>query len=566
MWQLIINGPGYFDTPYDLPEGVTLLGRADENDIVLSGDLVSRRHARFRVNGDELTVEDMGSRNGSKLNGQPLKGTVSLKPGDTVNVGENALAVRQPSKVEGAATEVVNLDAGGVRRYGRGADIGGAVITSRNLRESVVLRALDNVTPFDPGAGPMPFGEQPTSAVTTDFLLTLYRMAEQLSSATSLQAFLEQTADRVMERTGATTAVVLLKHPTGAMVPAAVRHSGKLSRGEVPVSDAIIDAALSSGSAIAVADVREDSRFAARESVIMYGANQVLCIPIRGAGGKEFLGVLYLNRPAGNPEELAGLLDLCTAMTHLLSTGLQRFRAQGNPAAERLRRTLERFHPPEVAERRLDELGRGAQGPVTGLEDRPCTVLVADLVGLGPLAQQPAMAGKLLNVLNDFNQRLCGVVFSFDGTMVGIVGETLVALFGAPAPRQDDPLRAVRCALALRAEWERTLERHPPEVRPLLRMGLHTGRALLGLVGSASRLDFAVLGEPLKLASSLRETAEAGQILITGKTLAAVGARFDVVPLGERVLPGAEAGRKERTAAFEVIEEDVAQHTMPGVR
>ena len=40
MWQLTINGPGYFDTAYDLPEGVTMMGRADENDIVLSGDLV----------------------------------------------------------------------------------------------------------------------------------------------------------------------------------------------------------------------------------------------------------------------------------------------------------------------------------------------------------------------------------------------------------------------------------------------------------------------------------------------------------------------------------------------
>ena len=47
MWQLIINGPGYFDTAYELPEGVTHLGRADENDIVLSGDLVSRKHARI---------------------------------------------------------------------------------------------------------------------------------------------------------------------------------------------------------------------------------------------------------------------------------------------------------------------------------------------------------------------------------------------------------------------------------------------------------------------------------------------------------------------------------------
>src|SRR5690242_14668619 len=97
MWQIIINGPGYFDTTYDLPEGETSLGRADENDIVLSGDLVSRRHARITVKGDELSVEDLGSRNGSRVNGNPLHGVSPLSAGDVVSVGENTLAIRQPT-------------------------------------------------------------------------------------------------------------------------------------------------------------------------------------------------------------------------------------------------------------------------------------------------------------------------------------------------------------------------------------------------------------------------------------------------------------------------------------
>src|SRR5579871_408839 len=98
MWQVIINGPGYFDTQYELPDGMTSLGRADENDIVLSGDLVSRRHARLHVKGDGIKVEDLGSRNGSKLNGASLTGSVELKVGDVVSVGENTLVVRQPAK------------------------------------------------------------------------------------------------------------------------------------------------------------------------------------------------------------------------------------------------------------------------------------------------------------------------------------------------------------------------------------------------------------------------------------------------------------------------------------
>src|SRR5437868_8552447 len=158
MWQLTINGPGYFDTAYDLPEGVTMMGRADENDIVLSGDLVSRKHARITVKGDLLTVEDLGSRNGSKLNGQPLEGVLPVKAGDLLQVGENTLAIRQPTTVENAATDMIDLGAGGaVKRFGRGIDIASAVILAKDVRDSVVMKVLDNIAPFNASA--MPFSD-----------------------------------------------------------------------------------------------------------------------------------------------------------------------------------------------------------------------------------------------------------------------------------------------------------------------------------------------------------------------------------------------------------------------
>ncbi len=563
MWQLIINGPGYFDTSYDLPDGVTHLGRADENDIVLSGDLVSRRHARFRARGESLVVEDLGSRNGSKLNGEPLRGPATLKTGDTLQVGENTLAVRQPSQRESAATEVVSLDAGGVRRFGRGGEIDGSVITSRALTDSLVLKALDNVSPSatttPPSGVPLPFPDEVGQQVSYEWLLALYRISEHLSSARSLQEFLERTADRVMERARATTAVVLVRHPSGVMVPAAVRHSGRLARGEVPVSDAIIDAALANGAALAVADVREDLRFAQRESVILYGADQVLCIPVRQ--GEDFIGVLYLNRTSRDEEDPSHLLDLCTAAAHLISTGLQRFRAEGSPAGERLRHALERFHPPESIDRRVNELLANPQS-LTRLEERNATVVSAELPGI---AQAAVRAGpeRAAEVLADFQQRLAGVVWSFDGAVQRLAGDGLTAVFGALEAKGDDALRAVRCALALRAEWERTAARHPPELRIPLRIALHTGRVLAGHVGNEARLELLAVGEPSQVAKWLCASAEPGQVLITGKTLAAVGARFDVIPLGERALEP-RTGR-DRVAAFEVVEEDAAELTSPGV-
>ncbi|MFL5344975.1 MAG: FHA domain-containing protein [Hyalangium sp.] len=565
MWQIIINGPGYFDTPYDLPEGVTSLGRADENDIVLGGDLVSRKHARLLVDGDALRIEDLGSRNGSRVNGQPLQGSKDLAPGDTVALGENTLSIRQPHTVESAATEMVDLGAGGVRRFGHGEDVSPAVILAKNVKDLDVLRALDNFAPVSfenapGGASPIAPGTA-SPRVSNETLVLLFRTAEALATSDTLTAFLEAAMDRVLERTEATTAVVLLRHSSGALVPASVRHRGKLAKGEVPVSDAIVEEALRQGRALAVGDVHDDRRFAGRESVIMYGVDRVLCIPI----GREppFVGVLYVNTPAEVETTLEVMLDACTAVAHLVASGVQRFSAHppkdgGGPNAS-LRRLLERFHPPDVAERRAAEALRSG-GRLPALEERPLTVLHAEMVGFGALSARvgPVRASA---VLNDFHAKMSGLLFSFEGTVEAFLGESVRALFGYPTGKPDDPVRAVRAGLALRSDWQRAMARRPADERCELRIAIHTTKGLVGMIGPDSRLDLSAVGEGVPVAGWLASTGSPGQVLITGKTLASIGARFDVLPLGERLV----RPPKDKVAAFEVLEEDVPQLTNPGL-
>jgi adenylate cyclase len=562
MWQIIINGPGYFDTSYDLPEGVTSLGRADENDIVLGGDLVSRRHARLYVEGDMLRIEDLGSRNGSRVNGAPLQGSRTLTPGDTVALGENTLSVRQPNTVESAATEMVDLGAGGVVRFGHGQDVGPGVLLAKNVKDADVLRLLDNVEslPFDDTfstASPVPPTASPR--VGQETLVLLFRTAEALATATTLSTFLDTTMDRLLERTGATTAVVLLKHSSGALVPAAVRHRGKLAKGEVPVSDAIVEEALRQGRALAVDDVRDDRRFAGRESVMLYGVDRVLCIPI----GSEppYAGVLYVNTAAKGDTSVEVMLDACTAVSHLVATGVQKFGPRdGSPASERLKRTLERYHPPDVAERRAAEAQRQG-GRLPGLEERSVTVLHVELVNFTTVASKLG-AQRATQMLNDFHSRMSGIVFSFEATVEGFQGDSMRALFGVPYAKGEDSVRAVRAALAVRADWERANFRRAQDERCELRIALHTTRALVGMIGNEVRSDYTLVGEGVGVAGWLAATGSPGQVLITGKVLASVGARFDVQPLGERLL----RPPKDRMAAFEVIEEDVGQLTNPGLR
>jgi adenylate cyclase len=549
MWQLIINGPGYFNTSYELPEGETSLGRADDNDIVLSGDLVSRKHAIISVKGEGLGFRDLGSRNGSRVNGEPVKTENALNEGDTVTVGENSLSIlRQQQKLGASGTES-NI----IRHYGSGVDISQAVLVAREVRDSYVMRALDNV-PFDPDGN---LGEPP-STESYDQLVFLYRTAEHLAKADTLSEFLEKTVNELLPRVKATTAVVLLKNPEGPMLPAIVRHSEKLPEGEVPVSDAIIEEAMTQGTAIAVADVQSDHRFSQRDSVIVYGADQVLCVPL---GKAPHSGVLYLNRRGDQNEgELAELLELCTGVGNFIVTALQKFSTPQKVAPEdRLGRALGRHFAPTVATKRAAELKRLKKADSTFLEQRLVTTVFADLAGFTGLTQQlpPEEVGK---ILTEFYTQMAGIVFSFDGTLDKFTGDGVMAIFGYPTLRSDDALRAVRAAVAMRSAWAKVKRAHKLPVE--YKAGICTGPVTVGTVALGERLELSTVGRSVNYAAWLTGWALPGQVLITDSTLGALGGSFEVTPQGDRTVKEG----KDKVSVFEVVQEDFARLTKPGGR
>jgi class 3 adenylate cyclase len=262
------------------------------------------------------------------------------------------------------------------------------------------------------------------------------------------------------------------------------------------------------------------------------------------------------------------MLEACTAVAHLVASGVQRFAAHpphkqreaAGGSGSDLRRLLERFHPPEVAERRAAEAQRTG-GRLPALEERPLTVLHVEMAGFAALCTRLGPV-RATAVLNDFHAKMSGLLFSFEGAVEAFLGESVRALFGVPSAKPDDPVRAVRAGLALRTDWQRAMARRPVDERCELRIAIHTTKGFVGMVGPDSRLDLSAVGEGVPVAGWLASTAAPGQVLITGKTLASIGARFDVLPLGERLV----RPPKDKVAAFEVLEEDVPMLTNPGVK
>lgn len=91
----------------DLPQGETLIGRSAACQVTIEDPLLSRQHGRFRVDGSDVTFEDLGSRNGSFVNGQPVTGAVRVKDGDRIRLGTQEIVVCTaglPLKRQGAGT------------------------------------------------------------------------------------------------------------------------------------------------------------------------------------------------------------------------------------------------------------------------------------------------------------------------------------------------------------------------------------------------------------------------------------------------------------------------------
>jgi class 3 adenylate cyclase len=186
-----------------------------------------------------------------------------------------------------------------------------------------------------------------------------------------------------------------------------------------------------------------------------------------------------------------------------------------------------------------------------GGERREVTVLFADVVSFTRLAEQqpPEVIVTLLNELFTFAteivQRRGGITDKF-------IGDCVMAVFGTPEQHADDALRAVQAAEDLR-RWLDTANRKwrrqfGLELR--LAMGLSTGPAVAGNIGSEKRMEYTVIGDAVNVAARLESMAAPGQILLSEATKARLPQGYPLKGLGESTV----RGRSGTTRIYEVTE------------
>ena len=192
-----------------------------------------------------------------------------------------------------------------------------------------------------------------------------------------------------------------------------------------------------------------------------------------------------------------------------------------------------RYLSPDVAETlRRDPSRSELGGSVVEL-----TALFADLRGFTSFSEG-SLPEDVVATLNTYFGKAVPIVLRNGGTIVQFMGDALLAVFDAPVPGRDHAFRAAKAGLALQGAIAAEAAAHSEW--PRFRIGINTGSALVGNIGSDQFRSFNVIGDAVNVASRLQSIAEPGTVVISSHTRESIGGRARVTDLGSLDLKGLE--------------------------
>lgn len=209
---------------------------------------------------------------------------------------------------------------------------------------------------------------------------------------------------------------------------------------------------------------------------------------------------------------------------------------------------LERLIPPEM----LSKLESARAGRAMAGERRTVTMLFADITGSTSAAER-LDPEEWADLMNAAFVHLIEPIYRYEGTLARLLGDAVLAFFGAPIAHDDDPIRAVRAGLDIVAGvaeiHEDLRERHGVSIE--VRVGINTGLVVVGEVGSDLRVEYTALGDAINVAARMEQTAEPGTVQISDRTLSLTHGAFSAVDLGTVEVKGkSEPIRTFRPTAF----------------
>jgi phosphoserine phosphatase RsbU/P len=249
------------------------IGRSPRAQLTIDDPFASRLHAEMWNDGEACWLSDLGSSNGTYLNGNRVSGAVQVFPGDEVKIGETQLTVEQPGDQTRPVTAPQPV-----------------LHDSRASRELSALLASVRKAAGTPSAAAAP--------PERDLFALVSKAGVALLSPSGLDAVLPAILDLVFDGIPAERAFLLLRDHEGAVrVRAASTRSGGRGAvsGEVVISREVQRQVLDERRSVLSTDAQVDERFNTRESVILSGVRSIMAVPLQV--GDQVLGMAYVDSP-----------------------------------------------------------------------------------------------------------------------------------------------------------------------------------------------------------------------------------------------------------------------------
>jgi adenylate cyclase len=545
MARLIISSPDGKNGILELNKPVITVGRGNANDLVLNDSSVSRFHAVIKLRDNSIFVADRGSTNGIVLNDVKINKETELKDGDVVLVGLYRLRLE-------------NVDEKGIQvRRGEWPS------TLNNIMRDRAQTALPR-TSDTPSGGLTDLATRVKKLERENYLLTvLYEAGKALNAKLELEDICEQVISLACLIEGVERGFVMLFDERGEVVRRSeVRYRDPASsekRPQIILSQSVLELIRKERQPILIEDVSADERFSGSESLKISGLRSAMCAPL--VGKEQLFGVLYvdnLEKPAAFTQDELNVFALVAAQA---GAAVDNAMAHEKIAQQSLQRSaLERFLSPEVVEMVVANPDIRLGGV-----NQEVTVLFADIRGFTTMSEEME-PGRVVEILNEYFTRVTDVIFDNGGTLDKYIGDAVMAVFGAPISKGNDAAAAVNSAIQIQrllVELNRdAAAREWPELR--VGIGINTGNAIAGNIGSPRRLDYTVVGDTVNTAQRLMTNAAGGQILISESTARKIGKTFDLERLPELKVKG----RSEAVPVFRVnwVEESAATVALPKKR
>jgi adenylate cyclase len=506
------------------------IGRSRDNHVVLNDQRASRYHAHIKHDGANFVLLDGHLENGvirPSVNKVFINGLAHLqKPladGDKITIGGSELVFSVLSEYQEppvSQTEIRYDD----RPLGHTQLLKSAneIISHRKITEAKSDEASSD--------------ELKELRRKAEILELLYEMTKTLGSVFDIKEIFTKATDLIFRVTPADRVVALLAEETAdgklieyELYPVAVSSRTKAlenATGRMTVSRTITQKAVKEKVALLSQDAASDKQFSGSESIVSQGVRSTICAPLLTESNVH--GVVYADRLDPFASFSEGDLELITAVAAQTAVALETIKAHKRLAHEEVARAnYSRFLPEYVVKQILenpDSLGLGGV-------NQKITALFADIRGFTGISEHEKPE-RIVQLLNLYFTEMTDIIFEHGGTFDKYIGDGLLALFGAPHTTPDDAKNALNTAVAMQRRLKEINQKLLAEgFREIgIGIGLHTGVATVGYIGSDKRSEYTAIGDTVNLASRLEALAKSGKIIISESTATEAGGLYPLTP------------------------------------